>query len=200
MTSDGETQSLKWWRSQKENLLTIAIAVVLAFCIRSFVAESRYIPSESMVPTLLPGDRVMVEKVSYRFHPPRPGDIVVFHPPPALQLVGYDPDQAFIKRVIATEGQVVAVRNGRVYVDHQPLAEDYIAAAPAYELAPVTVPEQMLFVMGDNRNNSNDSHLWGFLPQANVIGHANFRFWPLDAVATVGRPLTVMADESQAGA
>lgn len=169
---------LKLWRSQKENLFTVAIALLMALFVRGFVAESRYIPSESMVPTLIPGDRLVIEKVSYRFHAPQPGEIVVFHPPKSLQAVGYDPQQAFIKRVIATGGQVVSVHGGQVYVDQEPLTEPYIAAPPNYEMPPVLVPPRTLFVMGDNRNNSNDSHLWGFLPEENLIGHAVVRFWP----------------------
>jgi len=183
MALDKETTAnasawLRVWRSQKENLKTLLIALVLALLIRGFVAEPRYIPSISMEPTLAVGDRLVVEKVSYRFHPPRVGEIVVFHPPAILQAVGYGADQAFIKRVIAGPGQVVQVHNGRVYVDNQPLSERYIAEAPQYELGPLRVPEHTLFVMGDNRNNSNDSHVWGFLPEANVIGRATFRFWP----------------------
>ena len=180
---------LQLWRTHKENVLTLAIALVMALLIRGFVAESRYIPSTSMAPTLLPGDRLMVEKVSYRFHPPRPGEIVVFYPPSTLQAIGYDSSQAFIKRVIAIPGQVVAVHNGQVYVDQQPLSERYIAELPHYELQPVKVPDQMLFVMGDNRNNSNDSHIWGFLPQENVIGRANLRFWPLSTFTMLRNPL-----------
>jgi signal peptidase I len=167
------------WSNQKENLITVAIALVLALVVRTFVAESRFIPSESMVPTLNPGDRIVVEKLSYSRHSPQPGDIVVFHPPANLQAIGYGGDLAFIKRVIATPGQTVQVHLGKVYIDQHPLQESYIAAPPNYELAPVTVPPGQLFVMGDNRNNSNDSHLWGFLPEANVIGRANYRFWPL---------------------
>lgn len=183
MTLDKETTAnppawLRVWRSQKENLKTLLIALVLALLIRGVVAEPRFIPSISMEPTLAVGDRLVVEKLSYRFHPPRVGEIVVFHPPAVLQAVGYGADQAFIKRVIAGPGQVVQVHNGQVYVDNQPLMEGYIAEAPHYELGPVQVPEHALFVMGDNRNNSNDSHVWGFLPEANVIGRATFRFWP----------------------
>ena len=161
-----------------ENLQIIAIALTLALVMRTFVAEPRYIPSDSMLPTLETGDRLVIEKISYHFHPPTTLDIVVFSPPPQLILQGYQADQAFIKRVIATSGQTVEVKNGNVYVNTQPLTEKYIFAPPEYDLNPMQVPEGALFVMGDNRNNSNDSHVWGFLPQQNVIGRAIFRFWP----------------------
>lgn len=189
-----ELETVPRWRrmlrSQKGNLLTVLLALCLALFVRLFIAESRYIPSESMVPTLVPGDRLVVEKVSYRFHPPVDGDIVVFHPPLALQAIGYDPAQAFIKRVVATAGQVVAVHDGQVYVDQRPVSEAYIAEPPAYEMPPISVPENMLFVMGDNRNNSNDSHIWGFVPQENLIGRANFRFWPPEHIQLLSNPFT----------
>jgi signal peptidase I len=171
----------KWgelWRSQRDNILTVAIAILLAFMIRGFVAESRYIPSPSMVPTLYPGDRIVVEKLSFRVRSPHLGDVVVFRPPAQLQAAGYPADQAFIKRVIAVAGQTVQVHQGHVYVDQIPLKEPYITEPPTYEMPAVLVPEGMLFMMGDNRNNSNDSHVWGFLPKTNVIGRANIRFWP----------------------
>lgn len=174
------------WRSIKENTITVVVALTIALIIRIFVAEPRYIPSESMFPTLETGDRLVIEKVGYKFHPPRKGDIIVFQPPEMLRLIGnFDQSQAFIKRAIAKSGETVAVKDGVVYVNNQPLQEDYIAAPPDYELIPVTVPEGQLFVMGDNRNNSNDSHIWGFLPTENVIGHAVFRFWPLERIGTV---------------
>ncbi|MEL7075280.1 MAG: signal peptidase I [Cyanobacteria bacterium J06629_2] len=174
------------WRSIKENTTTVVVALTLALIIRIFIAEPRYIPSESMSPTLETGDRLVVEKVGYKLHPPEKGDIVVFQPPEMLRLIGnFDKSQAFIKRAIAKSGETVAVKDGVVYVNNQPLEEDYIAAPPEYELIPVTVPEGQLFVMGDNRNNSNDSHIWGFLPTENVIGHAVFRFWPLGRIGTV---------------
>ncbi|NES82001.1 MAG: signal peptidase I [Moorea sp. SIO2B7] len=168
-----------------ENIQVIVIALLLAFLIRMFVAEPRYIPSDSMVPTLEQGDRLVIEKVSYNFHPPVRGDIVVFEPPVQLQMQGYGKDQAFIKRVIGTEGQKVAVLNGTVYLDNQPLPENYIAEPPKYQLEPVQIPPNHLFVMGDNRNNSNDSHIWGFLPEKNVIGRAFLRFWPLNRIGGV---------------
>lgn len=174
------------WQSLKENAILIAIALLLAFIIRTFIAEPRFIPSESMVPTLAIGDRLVVEKVSYRFSPPKFGDIVVFQPPSELQKDlqnrGYanPKDQAFIKRIIGQPGQAIAIQNGIVYLDGKPLQENYIAAPADQPFPEVEIPPKHFFVMGDNRNNSNDSRYWGFLPQENIIGHAVFRFWPLN--------------------
>lgn len=179
-------QKSKLWSQIKENSITVTVALILALLIRVFIAEPRYIPSESMYPTLSTGDRLVIEKVGYKFHPPNKGDIIVFQPPEMLRIIGnFDQNQAFIKRAIATAGETVGVRQGIVYVNDQPLTENYIAAPPEYELMTVTVPEGQLFVMGDNRNNSNDSHIWGFLPTKNVIGHAVFRFWPPEKIGTV---------------
>ncbi|PSB14658.1 signal peptidase I [filamentous cyanobacterium CCP2] len=187
--SDSSTSMGTWWsrlpKTQRENAQILVIALVLALIIRLFVAEPRYIPSDSMVPTLEIGDRLVVEKVSYYLHPPSTGDIVVFEPPPQLLEYGYAPDKAFIKRVIGTPGDVVQISGGSVYLNGQILVEEYIAEAPAYELPPLRVPNDQLFVMGDNRNNSNDSHIWGFLPQQNVIGRAVFRFFPIDRIGWI---------------
>ena len=164
----------------RDNLPVIALALTLAFFIRTFIAEPRFIPSDSMLPTLLQGDRLVVEKVSYRFHEPQRGDIVVFQTPLLLQQMGYPQDQAFIKRVIGLPGDTIAVQEGKVYLNNQPLEEDYIYEAPAYNLPPREVPEKEIFVMGDNRNNSNDSHIWGFLPENQIIGRAILRFLPFN--------------------
>ncbi len=179
---------LRVWRSQQENLQLVVIALCLALLIRVFVAEPRYIPSDSMLPTLQLGDRLVVEKISYRFRPPATRDIVVFDPPQQLQVLGYAKDQAFIKRVIGEPGQIVSIAKGKVYLNSQPLQEDYIAEPPAYQWGSKRVPEDQFFVMGDNRNDSNDSHIWGFLPRQNIIGRAWFRFWPLNRMGFVKRP------------
>lgn len=179
-TTDNLSILQRIWQSQKGNLLLIVMALGLALLLRFWIAESRYIPSESMEPTLRPGDRIVVEKISYYQHSPQAGDIVVFQPPPYLQAFGYKPDQAFIKRVIGLPGQRVEVNQGKVYVDGLPLTEPYIAEPPNYELPPVIVPERSFFVMGDNRNNSNDSHVWGFLPEDSLLGRAAFCYWPLE--------------------
>jgi signal peptidase I len=102
-------------------------------------------------------------------------------------LQGYEKDQAFIKRIIAKGGDTVEVKDSKVYINNQALEEDYILESPHYNLQSVQVPKGYLFVMGDNRNNSNDSHVWGFLPETNIIGHAIFRFFPLTRIGTIFR-------------
>jgi signal peptidase I len=174
-----------FWRSQSENIQILAIALGLAIFIRFFIAEPRYIPSDSMMPTLLMGDRLVIEKVSYRLHPPERGNIVVFSAPQPLQELGFGQDEALIKRIVGRPGQTIAVEHGLVYVDGQPLQESYIAEPPNYEMEPVQIPEGTFFVLGDNRNNSNDSHVWGPLLQQNIIGQAVFRFWPPDRFGAI---------------
>jgi signal peptidase I len=156
-----------------EFIKVIVIAIVVAVTLRTFILEPRYIPSGSMEPTLQINDRILVDKLSYRFHPPQRGDILVFYPP-------FSRTKAYIKRLIAVGGDRVTVHNGQVIVNDIPQKEDYIAEAPAYEMPEVTVPNGYLWMMGDNRNNSNDSHVWGFLPVENVIGRAVIRFFPFD--------------------
>ena len=169
----------------RSNVRLVGIAIAIAIVVRLLIAEPRFIPSNSMDPTLHIGDRLLIEKVSYRFHRPHYGDIVVFEPPPQLQAIGYRREQAFIKRVIGLPGDTIRVSQGQVYRNQQPLNEPYILASPQYEMRSVTVPDDALFVMGDNRNDSNDSHIWGFLPMGNVIGHATLRFWPVNNLGTV---------------
>ncbi|MEM6402911.1 MAG: signal peptidase I, partial [Cyanobacteria bacterium P01_D01_bin.116] len=172
MSSQENDASLKAWRSLRENLILITIALVLAFFIRTFIAEPRYIPSDSMLPTLETGDRLVIEKISYRFNSPKFGDIVVFQPPPELQRRGYSKDQAFIKRVIGTPGDTLKIDNGKVYLNGNILQEDYIKEPPLKPYPLVKVPPNQYFMMGDNRNDSNDSRYWDFLPRQNIIGKA----------------------------
>jgi signal peptidase I len=129
-----------------------------------------------MLPTLAVDDRLIVEKVSYRFRQPERGDVVVFSPTDALKEQNYK--EAFIKRIIGLPGDVVKVRNGEVYVNNQRLTEEYILNPPNYQYGPIKVPQGQYLVLGDNRNNSYDSHYWGFVPRENLIGKAAVRFWP----------------------
>lgn len=158
-----------------ETVESFVVAIGLALLIRATIAEARFIPSESMVPTLLVGDRLLVEKISYHFRSPARGDIIVFDPP---ETSGFDPHNAFIKRIVGLPGETVEVKFGRVYINGNPLSESYIKEAPSYPMDKYVVPSDSFFVMGDNRNNSVDSHIWGPLPRKNIIGHAFVRFWP----------------------
>jgi signal peptidase I len=162
---------------------TLVTAGILAFGIRTFVAEARYIPSSSMIPTLQINDRLIIEKLSYHWQKPQRGDIVVFSPTKALVQQNYH--DAFIKRIIGIPGDTVQVKNRKVYVNDRPLTENYIEEAPNYDFGPVLVPENQYLVLGDNRNNSYDSHYWGFVPRDNIIGRAIVRFWPLDRIGAI---------------
>ncbi len=164
----------------RETVETLGLSVLLALGIRTFVAEARYIPSGSMLPTLEINDRLIIDKVSYDFGDPQRGDIVVFRPPDAL-----GQNEAFIKRLIGLPGDVIEVKNGQLYVNDEPQSEPYIAAKPDYQYGPVTVPDDSYLVLGDNRNKSFDSHYWGFLPADHLIGRAVFRFWPPDRLGNL---------------
>ncbi len=162
---------------------TLAMAAILAFGIRTFVAEARYIPSSSMEPTLEINDRLIIEKISYHFHDPQRGDVVVFNPTKVLREQNFK--DAFIKRVIGVPGDQVLVKNGQVYVNNKPIQEKYIAQPPDYDFGPVVVPYNSYLVLGDNRNNSYDSHYWGFVPTDKIIGRAFVRFWPPERMGSI---------------
>ena len=166
-----------------EIVKTLGTALILALGIRNFVAEARYIPSSSMEPTLEINDRLIIEKITYRLRLPQRGDVVVFSPTETLKQQDFK--DAFIKRVIGLPGDTVEVRGGTVYINNQALREKYIEEAPEYQYGPEKVPEDQYLVLGDNRNNSYDSHYWGFVPRKNLIGRAVVRFWPLGRLGSL---------------
>lgn len=162
----------------KEIFEIIVIAAILATIMRTTVIEARVIPSGSMIPTIQISDRVLVNKFLYYFKQPQRGDIIVFKPPEKLAQ-----KDDFIKRVIGLPGDTVEVHDGRVFVNGDALTEPYIAEPPAYSYGPIKVPQGCLFVMGDNRNQSFDSHLWEsgvWLKLDHVKGKAFAIFWPLN--------------------
>ena len=173
------------WRDM---VLSLGLAVVLAGVCHAAVAEARYIPSGSMLPTLQVGDRVLIEKLSYHLTLPRRGDIVVFTPPTAVEAYGYDTSIPWIKRVIALPGEKVAIASGRVWINGRAMQEGYLDEPPRYAMDERIVPRGHLFVLGDNRNHSIDSHVWGTVPLAHIIGRASFRFWPLAQAGNLADP------------
>jgi signal peptidase I len=154
-------------------ILLVSFGLVFGF-VRPFVVEAFVIPSESMVPTLEVGDRVLANKFVYRFAEPERGDVVVFR-----SVEGGEED--LIKRVVATEGQTVSVEDGTLLLDGVPQDDSYTNAElpdVSYSV-PRTVPEDHVFVMGDNRANSRDSRVFGPVPEENIEGEAFVRFWPV---------------------
>jgi signal peptidase I len=151
-------------------LETLVLSLLLFLAINAVSARIR-VESISMQPTLFSGDFIIVNKLAYHLGEPGRGDIIIFHYPP-------DPNrEPYIKRVIGLPGETVRVSDGRVYVNDIPLDEPYISAPPNYE-GTYDVPEDALFMLGDNRNSSSDSHSWGVVPLDNVIGKAEVVYWP----------------------
>jgi signal peptidase I len=182
-------------------ILVVSFGLVFGF-VRPFVVEAFYIPSESMVPTLRIGDRVLVNKFIYRFTEPQRGDIIVFKSveggslPPQEDLIERvvdlvrpgrsqePPREDLIKRVVGVPGDEISVRNGRLFVNGEPQREPYVNKKyPDRSFSPaVTVPKGHVFVMGDNRTNSQDSRVFGPVPERNIEGEAFLRFWPPDRI------------------
>lgn len=172
----------------RRQVLPLLAWVLVALALRVLVVEPRWIPSGSMLPTLQLQDRVLVEKLRPRLLPSLPvGTVVVFRPPPALVAAGYDPDAALIKRVVAGPGDTLEVRDGALWRNGSPAQPEWAAEPMAYALGPITVAAGDLLVLGDNRNASLDSHLWGPLPQTNVLGTAIWRYWPLEHFGPIDR-------------
>lgn len=171
----------KFRRTAWEWTKTLGLALLISMAVRTAIVEGYWIPSGSMEPTLAVGDRILASKLSYRFAEPSRGDIVIFAPPPNVPLSG----PHVVKRVVAVEGDIVEVRQGRLYVNGRPQEERYLKELSQYDLPSVRVPSGMLFVLGDNRNNSFDSHAWGFLPRENVEAKAFARYWPVGRAGKV---------------
>ena len=172
-----------WIREGKEWAQSIVVALLLTLVIRTFVIQAFKIPSGSMRPTLMEGDKLFVNKYTYRFHPPKRGAIVVFKYPE-------DPKKDFIKRLVALENETVEIRDGKISVDGQVLDDpETFGKFYYYNHDPfggpnekIKVPENAYYVLGDNSANSTDSRFWGFVPKANLVGKAVFRWWPLTKI------------------
>ncbi len=172
------------WRFFLETFQTILLALVLYFLIDTVIARVR-VENVSMKPTLQPGQYVLVNKLAYRLGNVQHGDVIVFHYPP-------NPAEDYIKRVIGLPGELVQIRDGNIFVNDQEILERYAASLPGYD-GDWSVPQDALFVLGDNRNQSSDSHAWGFVPLPNVVGRALAIYWPLGDMKLLTQPFTVKA-------
>lgn len=176
-----------WARSEegKEDIKTYFVSLFIALLLRFTIIEPRYIPSLSMYPTFDVGDQLAVEKVTKRIKPLYRNEVVVFNPPQAFRDIveGQYGDksrgrEALIKRIVAVEGDKVEVKSGKLYINGEEQDEPFKAEDAEYQFGPVVVPAGNVLVLGDNRNHSLDGHIWGFLPEKNVIGRAVFVYWP----------------------
>ena len=164
----------------KDWVVSILVAVVLAFFIRYFIVELYLVDGPSMRPTLLNQERLVVNKFIYRFRAPERGEVLVFRYP-------QDQSRDFIKRVIAVPGDTIEIKDGRVFVNQQLMNEPYILSQTRGDYPLSTVPDGHIFVMGDNRNNSEDSRFAdvGFVPFNLIKGKAVLVFWPFDHLKTL---------------
>ncbi|GAB6137678.1 signal peptidase I [Halanaerobaculum tunisiense] len=163
----------------KEYLESIVWAIIISTFLIVFVVQAFYIPSGSMKPTLQPGDRIFANKLIYRFRDPQRQEIIVFKYP-------VNPQRKFIKRVIGLPGDKIKIVGGQVYVNGEQLTEEYTLEKSYADYQEVKVPANNYFVLGDNRNNSEDSRFWGFVPRENIVGKASLLFWPLTRIKLLG--------------
>ena len=164
-----ESLARRAWHTIVDILETLVLALILFYAINLTTARIR-VDGQSMEPTLSTGQLVVVNKLAYRLGEPTIGDIVVFYFP-------RDPDQEYIKRLIGLPGDQVKIEGGTVYINGQALDEPYLAIHPNYT-GSWTVPSNQVFVLGDNRNNSSDSHRWGTVPLDYIVGKALVVYWP----------------------
>ncbi|MDD3013409.1 MAG: signal peptidase I [Candidatus Gastranaerophilales bacterium] len=192
----------------KETVELVVTVLILVIIIRNGLGEPRWIPSASMRPTLIEGDRLIIEKVSGFVSTPKRGDILVFYPPDEklgqspwnyfTRLVGYfNNDTAYIKRVVGLPGDTIEIKSGYgVLINGKYATEPYIAKSSfigcnkngGMYCGPMKIPANNYFMMGDNRDNSQDSRYWGFLPKDRIIGKAYLRFWPINRIGLIDHP------------
>jgi len=172
-------------REIREWAESIIIAFILAMIIRTFVVQAFKIPSGSMRPTFIEGDRILVNKFVYRFKDPERGDILVFKYPEDMK-------KDFVKRLIAVGGETIEIRDGNVYINDQLVEDPHIIREIFYynrgrygkSDRKIAIPQNSYFVLGDNSSSSRDSRYWGFVPKKNLLGKAFFIYWPINRIKT----------------
>lgn len=162
----------------REFLEAVLPALVLVLIINVFLAQATRVEGQSMEPNLHNDERLIIEKISYYLHAPKRGDVVVLRRPQR-------PSDPLIKRVVALPGEIVEIKDGRVYIDGQPLDEPYLNQATWGVMQRTLVPEEHLFVMGDNRGSSNDSRVFGMVPFGDIVGKAWVRYWPPQSIGVL---------------
>lgn len=159
----------------QEALQIVAPALLLALVVHLFLAQATVVYGQSMEPNLHPHQRLIVDKLSYRFRAPARNDIIVIRLPEMEELL--------VKRIVALPGEVVEIRRGILYVNDQPLSEPFPHDMTAYDIAPITLGPLSYFVLGDNRGNSNDSRSFGPVTLDKIVGRVWLRYWPLNQIA-----------------
>ncbi len=157
----------------RDILITLAIAVAIFLLLRATL-QSYVVLQRCMEPNYQEGDRLLVNKAVYWFREPERGDVIILDPP-------FETEEVYIKRLIAIPGDTVEVKDGAVYINGTAIDESYIEESPTYTFPLTEIGEGEYFVLGDNRNNANDSHVWGTVPRDNIIGKAWLVFWPLSS-------------------
>lgn len=170
-------------RTRGSAFIVAAIAGLVTACSPPTRYKTYYIPSESMAPTLQVNDRVMSDRLTQGSNSPQRGEIVIFRPPNKLTemmqgAIEITNTTVFVKRVVGLPGEVIEVREGKVFINNQPLPEPYLAESPDYLWGPVKIPPDAYVVFGDNRNNAFDSHFWGVVPRDHLVGKVFWRYWP----------------------
>ncbi len=179
MTDQPEPSRTKsWWRELIESVLP---ALIIVLVVNLFVAQATRVEGQSMEPNLHNNERLIIEKITYRFREPERGDIVVIRPPNHTTV-------PLIKRVIGLPGEVVEIKLNQVYVNGEPLEEGYLVQPTVGNMPPQLVPEGHVLVLGDNRRASNDSRFFGTVPYEDIIGRAWLRYWPPEEFGLIEHP------------
>ena len=171
--SNRKKQGYEW-------LILVAASLAVALVVRGFLIQAFYIPSESMVPTLVKNDRVLVNKLSYKLHDVHRGDIVVFKAPPGAATAQV---KDLIKRVVGLPGETIEGRNGSIFINGKPLDEPYLSPdVRSRDFPPEKVPPDKIYVLGDNRQDSRDSTFFHAVDEGAIVGRAFVKIWPLNSL------------------
>lgn len=172
------------WQEIWDTIKSLIPVIIIVILVRVFIAQPFIVSGESMYPTFHNKDYLIVDELSYRFSEPKRGDVIVLKYP-------LDMKRYFIKRIIGKPGETITFKNGKVYIT-EPNKSTYELGEPYYtgltmpgNDTVITIPADQYFVMGDNRDFSSDSRIWGFLPKKNIVGRALLRLWPLSDIATM---------------